>query len=285
MNSTPFHVAHQGLNDRFIQLVLSKIYSNLCPELLYVSPHLYIPPNLSEGDDGEGKNSGEGDFSESLISLTSGNSLEVARNSAINNSSTDSSSRSRSLLVNNCDCTDGSTAAVEASILLPMAPLAVPVLLSAGPIETAAASAKPIRVGFVSTNFYDHSIGRMLVELLVIMHEKGGQRDRPVVVTVFFVDSSLGRGEEEETERLGGDARYSAVPAVTEDFVVYTFYSRLGSQFRRLPTSLPLLQREIAREELDFLMFTDLGMDFITYALAHSRLATYQVGSCFCRLS
>jgi hypothetical protein len=33
----------------------------------------------------------------------------------------------------------------------------------------------------------------------------------------------------------------------------------------------------IASYELDFLLFTDLGMDFSTYGVAYSRLATYQV--------
>jgi hypothetical protein len=36
----------------------------------------------------------------------------------------------------------------------------------------------------------------------------------------------------------------------------------------------------IAAYGLDFLLFTDLGMDFATYGVAYSRLATYQVTGC-----
>ena len=46
---------------------------------------------------------------------------------------------------------------------------------------------------------------------------------------------------------------------------------------RCLPSNQKILRQQISNFQLDFLIFADLGMDFATYALAHSRLARYQV--------
>ena len=147
---------------------------------------------------------------------------------------------------------------------------------------------KPIKIGFISTNFFDHSIGRMLVELFVVMHEKSkGEKSeaevirRPVEIIVYYVDKNINLTVEEEEVYSSGEIRYNSTQIdfnFKPDMISDILLDRLGpSHFRRYPAFLPLLQHDISYEELDFLMFTDLGMDFITYALAHSRLAVYQV--------
>lgn len=134
---------------------------------------------------------------------------------------------------------------------------------------------QPIRVGFVSTHFYEHSIGRMLFELMILMHEKGkAQLPRPIEIFVFFADYSHHLSSNiDDTATIDYSEYYCKVDVITT-----ILRQRLGnSKFRCLPTNLHMLQQEISKAKLDFLIFADLGMDFITYVLAHSRLATYQV--------
>ena len=40
ISATPFNMAHQGLNDLDFQTALAKVFSALCPDLHYISPHL-----------------------------------------------------------------------------------------------------------------------------------------------------------------------------------------------------------------------------------------------------
>lgn len=40
-SATPFHLSHQGLNDRDVQLALSEVFSSLTPELYFRAPHLH----------------------------------------------------------------------------------------------------------------------------------------------------------------------------------------------------------------------------------------------------
>ena len=225
VTSTTFHIAHQGLNDRDIQIQLSAIYSTLCPTLLFMAPFL---------------------CEKTLIAS------EVEMNGNVEN------------LINSTDD-------IEREFL------SKPDLRSI---------LKPIKIGFISTNFFDHSIGRMLVELFVVMHEKSkGEKSeaevikRPVEIIVYYVDKNINLTVEEEEVYTSGEVRYNSTGInFKSDMISDILLDRLGpSHFRRYPAFLPLLQHDISYEELDFLMFTDLGMDFITYALAHSRLAGYQV--------
>ena len=63
-----------------------------------------------------------------------------------------------------------------------------------------------------------------------------------------------------------------------QDHIAGVLHSLLGdTHYRCLPSHQRLLREQIALAGLDFLVFADLGMDFSTYALAHSRLARFQV--------
>eukprot|EP01032_Pedospumella_encystans_P014902 gene14902-17096_t len=48
VSAMPFNMAHQGLNDASLQHVLHKVLTTICPELVYVSPHL--TSNDTDGD-------------------------------------------------------------------------------------------------------------------------------------------------------------------------------------------------------------------------------------------
>lgn len=221
---TPFHIAHQGLNDLDIQKVLSKIYSYLCPELHFMSPHLVEEYFNTE------KNGVDKKFPDVDNGINGGmNFSNDAYDIHYIISETDNS--------------------------------ASDVVLTK---ETV-----PIRLGVVSAHIFDHSIGRILVELIVLLHEKGAKLNRPIHIIVFFVDRKIIEDYDKPPD---------CKQIYRTDYITNILHNHLGDQnFRCLPASLGILQTEISKENLDFLIFADLGMDFTTYALAHARLARYQV--------
>jgi protein O-GlcNAc transferase len=111
----------------------------------------------------------------------------------------------------------------------------------------ARAPAARLRVGFVSTFFYSHSVGRATIGLI-----RDLPRDR-FEVHVFAID-----------------------PA---DDVTRSVIERAADCYRRLPRSVEEARRSIADAGLDVLVFADIGMHPITYFLAMNRLAPIQVAT------
>lgn len=214
MSATPFHFAHQGLNDRALQSAIGELYLSLCPDLQYIAPRLAWPPRTNT------------------------------------------------------------------------------------PTEDV------LRVGFISLNFYDHSIGKILLETLYSLHASSSSPNSAVrlQVTVFFVDAQLSAtlfiGH---VERSGGYSpgtigalNHEAVLASDltrlheeqfggrRDQVTQAFASAFGRErYVRLFQDISFVRSVVgsARYDLDVLVFTDVGLDFTSYVLSHSRLATYQVCS------
>jgi protein O-GlcNAc transferase len=120
--------------------------------------------------------------------------------------------------------------------------------LFSAPLKRAARNGR-IRVGFISEHFNSHSVGRVNHGLIA-----GLPRDR-FDVTVF----SLGRHDDWMAQLIRADSDH------------YVEVDRRES--------LPQIERVIAGHEMDVLLFTDVGMDPLTYFLAYSRLAPLQ---CVC---
>lgn len=99
------------------------------------------------------------------------------------------------------------------------------------------------RVGFASSHFSSHTIGRLFSRMVV------GLADRLDVVALAGPG-----GVEGNTGRIDG-----VVPVV------------------RLPTNLARAQRTVAELEADALVYLDIGMEPFTYFLAHARLAPLQL--------
>jgi predicted O-linked N-acetylglucosamine transferase (SPINDLY family) len=101
-----------------------------------------------------------------------------------------------------------------------------------------------IRVGFISRFFRSHTIGRLNMGLV-------DQLDRSAFeVTVISV----------------GDPQ--------DD--VGQFFRRRADRFVTLPPRLDVSRQLVADAKLDVLFYADIGMDPLTYSLAHSRLAPVQ---------
>lgn len=116
---------------------------------------------------------------------------------------------------------------------------------TAAPHRLLAHGERRIRVGFVSTFFFGHSVGRTTIGLI-----RDLPRDR-FAVTVF----SLGQTEDDLQRAIAAAAdRYVVVPETVED-----------------------ARRAIAGAALDVLVFADIGMTPTTYFLALWRLAPIQV--------
>jgi hypothetical protein len=188
-SSTPFHLSHQGLNDKNIQILLSSAYTTLCPSLNYISPRLTH-------------------FSSS---------------------------------------------------------------------SPAGTSPRTLRIGFISSHFYDHSIGRIFSELFLILNtieilvEPVREEEIYLDFKVFFIDQSLEYGDD---WRFPTSKRYDSISG--------RLFEALGKErFIFLPNDIELIREVVGSSEfnLDALIFADIGMDLTSYLLAHSRLAPYQVGT------
>ncbi len=108
-----------------------------------------------------------------------------------------------------------------------------------------AADNRPLRVGFVSNHFYNHTIARLYAG---IIHELA--RDPRFHVTAFAL-----KARDDEWARFIRDS-------------VHRYFM--------LPPGLAEARRRIAEERLDVLCYTDIGMDPMSYYLAFARLAPVQ---------
>jgi len=119
--------------------------------------------------------------------------------------------------------------------------------MSAPPLPPPAGSGRAggkIRVGFASRFLRDHTIGRLNRGLI----------------------DQLDRGRFEAVVLTVGDAGDDTA----------RFLRTRADRFVVLPQALPAARQLVAEQQLDVLLYTDLGMDPITYSLAHSRLAPVQ---------
>jgi predicted O-linked N-acetylglucosamine transferase (SPINDLY family) len=107
-----------------------------------------------------------------------------------------------------------------------------------------AGGGRKIRVGFVSRNFYSHTVGTLNIGLVERLDREKFE------VFVFCVG--------EYTDRLNARFRRAADRYVT------------------LPLSLPAARDMVRSHACDILFYTDLGMDAVTYGMAHARLAPVQ---------
>ncbi|NQV54344.1 MAG: tetratricopeptide repeat protein [Rhodospirillales bacterium] len=102
----------------------------------------------------------------------------------------------------------------------------------------------PTRIGFVSSFFHEHTIARLNIGLIEGL-------PRPEFEVHVFSFSTV------------VDAMSGRVEAAADCFT-------------RLPADLELARAEISAAELDFLYYTDIGMEPLSYFLAFSKLAPIQ---------
>ena len=100
---------------------------------------------------------------------------------------------------------------------------------------------RKIKIGFISKNFNNHTIGNVMCRIIVNGYHKKFESD------VFFLSHPV--------DELA-------------DFIMQNV-----NHFERLPLSLGKAHQQIADKQLDILCYPDIGMDSLTYLLAFSRLA------------
>jgi protein O-GlcNAc transferase len=115
--------------------------------------------------------------------------------------------------------------------------------LAASPTKATARTGK-IRVGVISSFFKAHTIGYWMRGLVQRLSRKD-----------FFVS----------VLSVGG-----------HDDAVAAEFRRHADCFIEIPKALPTARRLIAAQQLDVLLYADIGMDPVTYTLAFSRLAPVQ---------
>jgi hypothetical protein len=107
------------------------------------------------------------------------------------------------------------------------------------------------RIAFLSTHFYDHSIGRILFETIHYLKELGD-----FDIYIIFVQMNT---------------------VVKLDFLSEAYQRSFGDHFLRVERDVTILRVSIESLQLFALVYADIGMDQIGYLLSFSRLAKYQV--------
>jgi protein O-GlcNAc transferase len=110
--------------------------------------------------------------------------------------------------------------------------------------QPAPAAGRPLRIGFLSRFFHNHTIGRLNAGLV-----------RHLSRPEFHVTLLRPPGKDDAVART--------LQASADAVVV-------------LPEHLELAQQRVAEQQLDVLFYTDVGMDPLTYFLAFARLAPVQ---------
>jgi predicted O-linked N-acetylglucosamine transferase (SPINDLY family) len=110
-----------------------------------------------------------------------------------------------------------------------------------------AARGEKIRIGFLSSHFHDHTIGRLFRGAIATL-SRG---------TFHVTALTVGKRDDETSRAI----------------------RRAADAHVEVPANLPAARRLVAGQRLDVLFYPDLGMDPFSYALAFSRLAPVQ---CVC---
>jgi uncharacterized protein (TIGR03032 family) len=104
-----------------------------------------------------------------------------------------------------------------------------------------------LRIGFISAYFRDHTIGRLNLGRI---RELSRERFEVVVFTSTHAQDPIARQFEDAADT-----------------------------FVRLPRGVAAARAAVVEQDLDLLLFTDVGMDALTYTLAFSRMAPVQVAT------
>ncbi len=117
-----------------------------------------------------------------------------------------------------------------------------------------------INIGFISSHFYDHSIGRILFETIYFIQKEALENRQKFRLTVYLLE------------------QYD----LKEDQILFYFKKYIHRFVRfELNTPLSAIRDSISQDKLFILLYSDIGMDLSTYLLAHSRLANYQVNKIY----
>lgn len=132
---------------------------------------------------------------------------------------------------------------------------------------------RPLRIGFVSNHFRDHSIGRIMIEamnLMKVMDSPYGLAKNREVFVYSIAKKYVEEFSSEEDTKINDPL----------DYIEAQIEKAFTSRFVRFPMNPHYIRNQIAKDELDVLIFGDIGMDFISYLLSFSRLSKLQVKAC-----
>lgn len=115
------------------------------------------------------------------------------------------------------------------------------------PVRNIASPSHRLRIGFVSTFFRDHTIGKLNRGVIANLCRKKFE------VVVFAIGPNRSHSDE-----------------------VASFIREHSDRYIEVPKKLAAVQHAVASENIDILYFTDIGMEPLTYLLAFSRLAPIQ---------
>ncbi len=137
-------------------------------------------------------------------------------------------------------------------------------------VKPRVSSSRSLRIGFISNHFRDHSIGRIMIEVMSLMKvldsEYGPALEREIFV--YSITHKYVKEVNSDEDRIIDEPM---------DYISAQMNSIFNTKFFRFPMNVNYIRQEIAKDELDMLIFADIGMDFVSFLVSFSRLATIQV--------
>jgi hypothetical protein len=155
---------------------------------------------------------------------------------------------------------------------------------------------RPVRMGVVSNYLYEHSIGKMMLEVLFALSKYEEEKeDNGGIEEYDDDDGEDGQNEGKDGHDNNDDYDYGSPPpskafevhmldqiglegGSKDDRVHRFFVETIASTYTKLPPDLAGCHEAVAALKLDVLLYPDLGMEPLTFFLAFARLAPVQVG-------
>ncbi len=230
-------MSHQGINDCELQIALAEAFTTLCPELVFIHNNLEKWRSIVY-------ELYDTESTDPKTRIEAKTEIEtIAINTKVQNS-------------------DGSTGHDQANTQQ------IAVTTHNKPI---------LKIGFISSHFYDHSIGRILIELfLYIQNYRVTMYNR--IYDIQLIIYLIERGAVMQRNNINStQEKPQTAHKLHDDVITQILEENLGDNFKRIPENITQMREIVTEENLDFLCFADVGMDFPSYSLAFSRLAIYQV--------
>jgi cytochrome c biogenesis protein ResB len=210
---TPFHVAHQGLNDHELQVAFHYALSALCPQLNFMSNHLYQRTLRQQQQQQQPANT---------------------QQSNMQSGSTRSPNARAQIQIR----TDTRGGPAQTITLLPPSSRTQDITNVQANAQQQTQTQQspphknvfPIRLGFCSTHFSDHSIGKIMYESIT-RAAMAGVRTGEFEVFVFYIDHTV---SQEPTT-----GRYTRRPNNEQSGITRNFLDAFGdAHFFFLPASI-----------------------------------------------
>jgi hypothetical protein len=108
---------------------------------------------------------------------------------------------------------------------------------------------RTLKLGFISTHFYNHSIGRILIEMFIFLRRL---KDPLFDIKIFFIDRDFHRQSSVETELT--EPKTGTGKVGMHDMITEVLEKNYESDFIRIPDDIMRIRETVESAQLDLLV-------------------------------